>query len=130
MALLRPEALLGLTGMDNLTHALFWSLLANAAVRGGVAARAAAGAREASQALLFVDVFERAAPPRTSGAAAPAPTCWRWPGASSARHGPRSAVRRLRATSGRAACRIEADAQAGAVWRRSWPAPSAARRRA
>jgi hypothetical protein len=45
MALLRPEQLLGLAGLDNLTHSLFWSLLANiGAVRGGVAVAAAVGA--------------------------------------------------------------------------------------
>ena len=32
IALLRPEALLGLTGMDNLTHALFWSQIGRAHV--------------------------------------------------------------------------------------------------
>jgi Na+/proline symporter len=36
IGLLRPEALLGLTGMDNLTHALFWSLLANIGLFVGV----------------------------------------------------------------------------------------------
>jgi Na+/proline symporter/nitrogen-specific signal transduction histidine kinase len=56
---LRPEALFGLGGMDNLTHALFWSLLANAALYVGVSLRRPPTAREASQALLFVDVFER-----------------------------------------------------------------------
>ncbi|UUZ69530.1 hypothetical protein LP416_08785 [Polaromonas sp. P2-4] len=29
IALLKPEQLLGLSGLDNLTHSLFWSLLAN-----------------------------------------------------------------------------------------------------
>ncbi|MBL8332698.1 MAG: histidine kinase [Rubrivivax sp.] len=56
---LRPEALLGLTGMDNLTHALFWSLLANTALYVGVSLAWPPSAREASQALHFVDVFER-----------------------------------------------------------------------
>jgi Na+/proline symporter/nitrogen-specific signal transduction histidine kinase len=58
-AWLRPEQFLGLTGLDPLTHSLFWSLLVNA---GGYVLlslwRAPSGA-EASQALLFVDVFER-----------------------------------------------------------------------
>jgi Na+/proline symporter/nitrogen-specific signal transduction histidine kinase len=58
-AWLRPEQFLGLTGMDPLTHSLFWSLLVN--VGGYVLVslwRVPSGA-EASQALLFVDVFER-----------------------------------------------------------------------
>lgn len=61
IAWLRPEALLGLTGLDNLTHSLFWSLLANGtAYLAGSLWRAPSG-REASQALLFVDVFQRGA---------------------------------------------------------------------
>ncbi len=61
LALLRPEALLGLTGMDSLSHALFWSLLANAGLYVAVSLVRPPRAAEASQALLFVDVFERAA---------------------------------------------------------------------
>ena len=57
IALLRPEQLLGLNGLDNLTHALFWSLLANVGAFVAVSLRHAPSAREASQALLFVDVF-------------------------------------------------------------------------
>ncbi len=56
---LRPEALFGLTGMDNLTHALFWSLLVNVGLYAVVSLWKPPSAREASQALLFVDVFER-----------------------------------------------------------------------
>jgi len=56
---LRPEQLFGLTGMDNLSHALFWSLLANLGLYVGISLARPASAREASQALLFVDVFER-----------------------------------------------------------------------
>ncbi len=58
-AWLRPEALFGLFGMDNLTHALFWSLLANIGAYVAVSLWKPPSAREASQALLFVDVFER-----------------------------------------------------------------------
>jgi Na+/proline symporter/nitrogen-specific signal transduction histidine kinase len=64
LALLRPEALFGLGGMDNLTHALFWSLLANVGLYVGVSLARPPRAAEASQALLFVDVFERAAQDR------------------------------------------------------------------
>lgn len=58
-ALLRPEHLLGMEGMDALTHALFWSLLVNVGVYVGLSLWRAPSGREASQALLFVDVFER-----------------------------------------------------------------------
>jgi len=61
VALLRPEALLGLTGMDSLTHALFWSLLANVGLFVAVSLARPPSAVEASQAVLFVDVFERGA---------------------------------------------------------------------
>ncbi|MCX7662926.1 MAG: sensor histidine kinase [Tepidimonas fonticaldi] len=56
---LRPEALLGLQGFDPLTHALFWSLLVNVGLYVGVSLARRPGAAETSQALLFVDVFER-----------------------------------------------------------------------
>ncbi|MCW5652672.1 sensor histidine kinase [Hydrogenophaga sp.] len=59
-AWLRPEAFLGLTGLDNITHSLFWSLLANLVGYVGVSLWRPPSARETSQALLFVDVFHRA----------------------------------------------------------------------
>jgi Na+/proline symporter/nitrogen-specific signal transduction histidine kinase len=58
-AWLRPEQFLGLTGMDPLTHSLFWSLLVNAGGYVLVSLWRAPSGAEASQALLFVDVFER-----------------------------------------------------------------------
>ena len=64
IALLQPERLLGLAGLDSLTHALLWSLLANIAAYVGVSLAKAPSAREASQAVLFVDVMR-------SGAASP-----------------------------------------------------------
>ena len=64
IGLLRPEALLGLGGMDNLTHALFWSLLANLGLYVAVSLARPPRAAEASQALLFVDVFEQGTPGR------------------------------------------------------------------
>ncbi len=72
LALLRPEQLLGLTGLDSLTHALLWSLLVNTGLYVAVSLARAPTAREAGQALLFVDVFERTG----QGAAAP-PVFWR-----------------------------------------------------
>ena len=70
--LLRPEQLFGLDGLDNLTHSLFWSLLANVGAYVCVSLWRAPTAREASQALLFVDVFERG-----QSAGAFAPVFWR-----------------------------------------------------
>jgi Na+/proline symporter/nitrogen-specific signal transduction histidine kinase len=58
IAWLRPEQLFGLTGLDNLTHAMFWSLGANLAAYVGVSLAAPPAAREASQALLFVDAMQ------------------------------------------------------------------------
>jgi Na+/proline symporter/nitrogen-specific signal transduction histidine kinase len=58
IAWLRPEQLFGLTGLDNLTHAMFWSLGANLAAYVGVSLVAPPAAREASQALLFVDAMQ------------------------------------------------------------------------
>ena len=74
VALLRPEQFLGLQGLDNLSHALFWSLLVNAGLYVGVSLARAPSAAEASQALLFVDVFERG---NDGGAGAAAPVFWR-----------------------------------------------------
>ncbi len=56
---LRPEQLFGLHGLDNLTHSLFWSLLVNIGAYVGLSLWRAPNGQEASQALLFVDVFER-----------------------------------------------------------------------
>lgn len=60
IAWLMPEAFLGLAGLDNLTHSLFWSLLTNLVGYVGVSLWRPPTARETSQALLFVDVFHRA----------------------------------------------------------------------
>ncbi|MGH8849261.1 MAG: sensor histidine kinase, partial [Polaromonas sp.] len=59
MALLKPEQLLGLSGLDNLTHSLFWSLLVNVGAYVAISLWRSPTASEASQALLFVDVFRR-----------------------------------------------------------------------
>jgi Na+/proline symporter/nitrogen-specific signal transduction histidine kinase len=56
---LKPEQLLGLTGMDNLTHSLFWSLVANLAAYVGLSLWRGPSPSETSQALLFVEVFQR-----------------------------------------------------------------------
>ncbi len=64
IALLRPEQLFGLAALDNLTHSLFWSLLANVGLFVAVSLARPPVAREASQALVFVDIFERTASTR------------------------------------------------------------------
>jgi Na+/proline symporter/nitrogen-specific signal transduction histidine kinase len=61
ISLLKPEQLLGLGGLDGLTHSLFWSLLANAGAYVVVSLARTPSGQEASQALLFVDIFERPA---------------------------------------------------------------------
>ncbi len=73
ITLLRPEQLFGLGGLDNLTHSLFWSLLANVGAYGVVSLAHRPTARELSQALLFVEVFGAAG----QGSAATAPVFWR-----------------------------------------------------
>ncbi|MFG1380425.1 ATP-binding protein [Xanthobacter versatilis] len=65
---LAPERLFGLQGLDNLSHSLFWSLLVNVALYVGLSLWRAPSGREASQALLFVDVFARG---HATGAADP-----------------------------------------------------------
>jgi len=71
--LLKPEQLLGLSGLDGLTHSLFWSLLVNAGLYVAVSLWRSPSAREAGQALLFVDVFERS----SSSASGSGPVFWR-----------------------------------------------------
>ncbi|MEQ1683403.1 MAG: sensor histidine kinase [Burkholderiaceae bacterium] len=75
IALLKPEQLFGLSGLDNLTHALFWSLLANAGAFVGLSLWRPPSARETSQALLFVDVLR--ATPADATTSAAGPVFWR-----------------------------------------------------
>jgi len=60
IALLKPQQLFGLTGLGEIPHSLFWSLLANVGLLVGVSLYARPGVRETSQAELFVDVFRHA----------------------------------------------------------------------
>ena len=55
--LLRPQQLFGLQGLDEITHCLLWSLLANIGAYVGVSLQRAPDAREARQATLFVDAW-------------------------------------------------------------------------
>jgi Na+/proline symporter/nitrogen-specific signal transduction histidine kinase len=58
IALLRPYQLLGLVGLDPISHSLFWSLLANGAGYLGVSLLGRQSAIEYSQGVLFVDIFK------------------------------------------------------------------------
>jgi Na+/proline symporter/signal transduction histidine kinase len=55
--LLKPQQLFGLTGFDDITHCLFWSMLANIGCYIGVSLLKGPSASEHSQATLFVDAF-------------------------------------------------------------------------
>jgi len=59
IALLRPQQLFGLSGLDELSHSLFWSMLANIGCYVGVSLAGRPGAAETGQAALFIDVFKR-----------------------------------------------------------------------
>jgi Na+/proline symporter/signal transduction histidine kinase len=59
--LLRPLALFGLTGLDEITHAMVWSMLGNIGAYVGVSLSASPSAEEHRQASLFVDVFRNPA---------------------------------------------------------------------
>jgi len=58
LAWLRPTQLFGVAGMDEVTHAVLWSMLANIGAYVGVSLLTAQSAVERSQATLFVDVFK------------------------------------------------------------------------
>jgi Na+/proline symporter/nitrogen-specific signal transduction histidine kinase len=55
--LLRPQQLFGLTGLDEISHCLLWSLVANIGAYVGFSLARAPDAREARQASLFVDAL-------------------------------------------------------------------------
>jgi Na+/proline symporter/signal transduction histidine kinase len=59
LELLRPQQLFGLTGLDEISHCMFWSLLANVGAYVGVSLRRQPNAREARQMRLFVDASQR-----------------------------------------------------------------------
>jgi Na+/proline symporter/signal transduction histidine kinase len=59
--LLKPLALFGLEGLDQITHAMIWSMTANIGAYVGVSLLRAPGADEHRQASMFVDVFSRPA---------------------------------------------------------------------
>jgi Na+/proline symporter/nitrogen-specific signal transduction histidine kinase len=59
IALLKPHEFLGLTGLDDITHAMLWSMIANVGAFVAVSVLGRAGASEQAQAARFVDVFRR-----------------------------------------------------------------------
>jgi signal transduction histidine kinase len=67
--LLRPQHLFGLTGLDEITHCLVWSLLANLGAYIGVSLLRVPNVREARQATLFVGGAEAASVPGWQGSA-------------------------------------------------------------
>jgi hypothetical protein len=65
--LLRPQHLFGLTGLDEITHCLVWSLLANLGAYIGISLLRVPNLREARQATLFVGGAEAAGVPGWQG---------------------------------------------------------------
>jgi Na+/proline symporter/nitrogen-specific signal transduction histidine kinase len=61
IALLKPYALFGLTGIDQIAHSTFWSMLANIGAYTGVSLFTRPTRMEHNQAILFVDIFKRSA---------------------------------------------------------------------
>ena len=61
IGLLKPLALFGLTGLDEITHSMIWSMLANCGALVIVSLLVAPDAAEQAQAVRFVDVFRRPA---------------------------------------------------------------------
>jgi Na+/proline symporter/nitrogen-specific signal transduction histidine kinase len=59
--LLKPLALFGLSGLDQITHAMIWSMIANVGLYVLVSLNGTQTAEEHRQASVFVDVFRRAA---------------------------------------------------------------------
>ena len=59
IGLLRPLQLFGLDGLDEITHAMIWSMLLNIGAYLGVSLLSRQSALEKNQATLFVDVFKQ-----------------------------------------------------------------------
>ncbi len=63
IALLKPTELFGLAGLDQITHAMLWSMIANVGGYVAVSLFSRQGALEHAQATLFVDVFTQTGEP-------------------------------------------------------------------
>jgi signal transduction histidine kinase len=61
VGLLRPLALFGLSGLDQITHAVIWTMIFNVGAYLAVSLATTQSAVEHSQATLFVDVFKHSA---------------------------------------------------------------------
>jgi Na+/proline symporter/signal transduction histidine kinase len=61
IAMLKPQELFGLSGLDPISHCLFWSMLANIGCYIGISLAGRPSAVETAQAALFVDAFRHAA---------------------------------------------------------------------
>ncbi|HEV8255858.1 MAG TPA: sensor histidine kinase [Casimicrobiaceae bacterium] len=59
IALLKPLELFGLSGLDQITHAMLWSMIANIGAYVAVSVSSAQSADETRQASMFVDVFRQ-----------------------------------------------------------------------
>src|SRR6185295_19412634 len=57
IALLKPLQLFGLAGLDSISHAMIWSMIANVGAYVGVSLSASPNADEHRQGSVFVDVF-------------------------------------------------------------------------
>jgi Na+/proline symporter len=66
IALFKPLELFGLSGLDQITHAMIWSMLANVGLYVGVSLWGHQSAVEHAQANLFVDIFKQSSEPTTS----------------------------------------------------------------
>lgn len=128
IAALRPYALFGLEGWDPLTHALFWSALANIGAYVGLSLFDRPDAAERAQAATSPMCSSRSPPPcrrplRRTGAVLPASAISpAWSPASSARNAPNRPSP--------APIRTKRRDRSGCGWPNgSWPAPSAGRRR-
>ncbi len=58
IALLRPHAFLGLSGLDEITHAMLWTMVANVGAYVGVSVLTRPGVAEQAQAARFVDIYK------------------------------------------------------------------------
>jgi Na+/proline symporter/two-component sensor histidine kinase len=58
LRLLRPQELFGLTGMDEISHAMFWSMLVNVGAYVGVSLAGRLSPAARAEAALFVDALE------------------------------------------------------------------------
>lgn len=105
IALLKPQQLFGLAGLDSITHAMIWSMLANVGAYMAVSLLGTPSLREARQASIFVDVF------RTGGEGRP-PV---WRGTASAAELHRMLARFIGAEAADEAFR-EVARQRGAHW--------------